>query len=311
MELLKQLHASAEQVEVVEIQSESTLVNFESNRLKGSQVEETRGTAVRVVRSGRLGFAASTDAGAVDRLVSNALESAEYGKSIPIQFPAPRPAPKVFTFDPAIRDLPISRLVEMGQEMVDAILTVEPAAKVMIKLERGVQHMTLDNQAGAHISYDRTPLSIFLETNLVQGEDILMLEAQTGTSAWDRDYLEIARQQVELLQQARRRTTVHSGRMPVLFTPTGALVLAFPLMLGIDGKNVYTGISPVAAKLGHKLFDSEISVVDDGTLDGRIGSASYDDEGVAHRRNVLVEQGVLKSFLYDLKTAAQSGDSMM
>jgi len=48
-------------------------------------------------------------------------------------------------------------------------------------------------------------------------------------------------------------------------------------------------------------------VVDDGTLDGRIASAAYDDEGVPHRRNVVVEQGVLKSFLYDLKTAAQSG----
>ena len=80
MELLKQLQASAEQVEVVEIQSESTQVNFESNRLKGSQVEETRGTAVRVVCGGKLGFAASTDPGAMDRLVSNALESAVYGE---------------------------------------------------------------------------------------------------------------------------------------------------------------------------------------------------------------------------------------
>jgi len=307
MDLLKQLQASAEQVEVVEIQAESTLVNFESNRLKGSQVEETRGVAVRVMCNGRLGFAASSDAGAQEKLVSNALESAAYGEALPIQFPAAQPGPKIFTFDPLIGDLPIPRLVEMGREMVDAILQVEPAARVTVKLERRIEHMTLDNQVGAHITYDRTPLSIFMETDLIQGDDVLMLDGQTGTTAWDKEYLEIARQQVELLQQSKRRAAVYSGRMPVLFTPTGALVLAFPLMMAIDGKNVYAGTSPVAGKLDHKLFDSEISVVDDGTLDGRIASAAYDDEGVPHRRNVVVEQGVLKSFLYDLKTAAQSG----
>ncbi len=307
MELLEQLRSRAEQVEVVEIQAESTLVNFESNRLKGSQVEETRGTAIRVVRGGKLGFAASSDPTAQARLVSNALESAEYGESLPIHFPAARPGPKVFTFDPVIRDLPTSRLVEMGREMVAAIVKVEPAARVTVKLERRVEYMTLDNQSGAHVAYDKTSLSIFMETDLIQGDDVLLLESQTGTTVWDEGYLEIARQQVELLEQARRRAEVYTGRMPVLFTPAGALALALPLMMGIDGKNVYTGTSPVAAKLDHKLFDSEISVVDDGTLDGRIASAGHDDEGVPHQRNVVIERGVLKSFLYDLKTAAQSG----
>jgi PmbA protein len=47
--------------------------------------------------------------------------------------------------------------------------------------------------------------------------------------------------------------------------------------------------------------------VDDPTLDGRFSSAAYDDEGVPHRRNVLVGRGMLNGFLYDLKTAALSG----
>jgi PmbA protein len=95
--------------------------------------------------------------------------------------------------------------------------------------------------------------------------------------------------------------------MPVLFTPMGTLVLGYPLVLGLDGKSVYTRTSPMANKVGEKLFDDKITVVDDPTLDGRFSSAAYDDEGVPHRRNVLVEGGVLKGFLYDLKTAAQSG----
>ena len=59
--------------------------------------------------------------------------------------------------------------------------------------------------------------------------------------------------------------------------------------------------------MGEKLFDSKISVIDDATVDGRFDSAPYDAEGVAHRRNAFIENGVLKGFYYDLKTAAQSG----
>jgi PmbA protein len=115
------------------------------------------------------------------------------------------------------------------------------------------------------------------------------------------------RQLGERLERAKQSATIKSGRMPVLFAPTAALALALPLMYGLNGKNVYTGISPMKGKVGDKLFDDKITIVDDATLNGRYGSATHDDEGVAHRRNVLVDRGVLKGFLYDLKTAAQSG----
>jgi PmbA protein len=59
--------------------------------------------------------------------------------------------------------------------------------------------------------------------------------------------------------------------------------------------------------VGQKLFDEKVTLLDDGALDGRYRSAPYDDEGVPHRRNVLLDRGVLGGFLYDLKTAAQSG----
>jgi len=307
MDILKQLSTEAEQVEVVNVQSESTTVGFESNRLKSSQVEETTGVAVRVVKNGRLGFAASSDESAAEKLVSNALESAAYGDEIPIAFPAPQSAPTVTTFDRTITELSIPRMVEIGQEIIDIICQVEPDALVNVELERGVQHLSIRNQAGSNVSFKRSPLSMYFEVNRIKGDDVLMMFDIMGTTVWEDDYLAFARRLGEKLELAKRSATIQSGRMPVLFAPTGALVLGLPLMLGLNGKNVYTSISPMVGKIGEKLFDDKLTIADDPTLDGKFGSASYDDEGVAHRRNVLVEQGVLKGFLYDLKTAAQSG----
>ena len=307
MDILKQLQTQADQVEVAHMQSESTKVSYEANKLKSSQVEETRGTAVRVVKDGRLGFAASSDESAMAKLVSNALESAAYGDKVPIVFPAPQIAPQVTTYDQTITALPIPRLVEIGQEILDFILQIEPEARLNVELERGVQHLSVRNQAGAAVSVQRSPLSISVEIDRVQGDDVLIMYSLSGTTVWEEDYMAFVRRLGEKLKLAMKSATIRSGRMPVLFSPTGALVLGFPLMLGLNGKNVYTGISPLAGKIGEKLFDDKLTVVDDATIDGKFGSASYDDEGVAHRRHVLVERGVLKGFFYDLKTAAQSG----
>ena len=307
MNILEQLSAQAEQVEVVEVQGENTSVGFESNRLKSSQVDETKGIALRVVKGGRLGFAASSDMSAVDKLVDNLLESAAHGDEMPIVFPAPQPAADVTVFDSSISEMPIPRLVEIGREVIDVILQVEPEARVNVALERGIQRLTLGNQAGTEISFERSPFSVFVEISRVQGDDVLMMWDVVGTTLWEDDYLAFARRAAEKLKLAQKSADISSGRMPVLFSPSGALVLGYPLMLGLDGKNVYTGTSPMADKVGEKLFDDKISVVDDPTLDGRFGSAPYDDEGVAHRRNVLVGCGEVKGFVYDLKTATQSG----
>jgi PmbA protein len=306
MDILKQLQSQAEQVEVLHLKNESTTVEYESNKLKTSKVEQTQGMAVRVVRKGRLGFAASSDEKAVNKLMTNALESAAYGDEIPIQFPVPQPAPAVATYDQKLAEFPIPRLVEIGQEILDLLLPVDPEARINISLNRGVSEMTLRNQAGTDITFTRSPFSIVTEINAIHGDDILILFDMTGTTLWDENYLEFAHRLAEKLEMARKITTIRSGHMPVLFSPT-SLVLGLPLMEGLDGKNVFTGISPLAGKVGEKLFDNKVTVIDDATVDGRFGSAPYDAEGVAHRRNTFIEGGVLKGFYYDLKTAAQSG----
>ena len=213
----------------------------------------------------------------------------------------------VMTYDQAIVDLPIPRLAEIGQEIVDLFLQIEPDARLNVELERGVQRLSLRNQAGTEVSFQRSPLSMAFEVSRVKGDDVLLMFDVMGTTVWDEDYIAFARRLGEKLELAIKSAAIRSGRMPVLFAPTGALVLGLPLMYGFNGKSVYTGISPMKGKIGQKLFDEKLTIVDDGTLDGRFNSAPYDDEGVPRQRTVLVENGVLKGFLYDLKTAAQTG----
>jgi len=307
MDILTQLKQQAEQVEVLNLQNETTTVEYEANALKTCTVSETKGTAVRVIRNGKLGFSASTDETAATRLAANALESAAYGDPAPFSFADPARGPAVRTFDSAVADLPIARLVEMGKEILDLILPVEPNARCNISVERSLVTASIRNQKGLDVSFKTSPLSIGLEIDRIEGDDVMILYDQLGTSVWEDDYLDFARRLVQKMINARNITTITPGKMPVLFAPSGTLALAFPLTEGLNGKNVYKGTSPIKDRVGEKLFDEKISLIDDGSLDGKFASASFDDEGVPHRRNVLVENGTLRGFIYDLKTAAQSG----
>ncbi len=307
MDILTQLKKEAEQVEVLSLQNEKTTVEYEANQLKTCTVAETKGTAVRVIRKGQLGFSASTDETVVNKLAANALESAAYGDQAPFSFPDPKPGPAVRTFDVAIADLPIARLVEMGKEILNLVLPVDSNARCNISLERSIVNANIRNQKGLDVSFQTSPLSLGLDINRIEGDDVLILYDQLGTSVWDDDYLDFAHRLVEKLKMARNITTIKPGKMPVLFAPSGTLALALPLSEGLNGKEVYKGTSPIKDKVGEKLFDEKFTLLDDGTIDGKFASASYDDEGVPRRRNVLIERGVLQSFVYDLKTAAQSG----
>jgi len=307
MDLMKELLRKAEQVEIINLQNETTTVTFEANQLKSCRVAETKGTSVRVVRDGRMGFAASSDERAVTKLASNVLESANYGDQLTFNFPAAQPAAQVRTFDRKIVDLSISRLVEIGREVLDLILPVEPEASVNINLKRSVQSASLKNQTGLDIQFKSSPLAFELEIDRIVGDDVLIIFDIVGTTEWDEDYLGFARQLVKKLKMARILTSMRSGNMPVLFSPSGSLALGLPVKEGLNGKNVYKGTSPMRGKIGEKLFDEKLTMIDDGTLHGRPGSAPYDDEGVPHQRNLLVDKGVLKGFFYDLRTAARFG----
>jgi len=302
--MLERLMQQAERAEVFEIQSEATKIGFEANKLKSFEVEETQGIAARVVADGRLGFAASSDVTAVDQLIENVLASAQLGDEIPLHFPEPQPGPSVDVYNSELAALPASQLIEIGREMVKTIVDADEEANVSIDLTRRVRETTLRNTAGTEVAVRKAPLSIMLEVERVRGDDVVTLFEYFNTTTLDDGYRAFVDRVAEKLRLAQRVATLSSERMSVLFTPTGAPILSLPLIHGLNGKNVYRGISPMTGQEEERIFDEKLTVMDDPTLDGRPGSSPHDDEGVPRRRNVLIDQGRLMGYIYDLKTAA-------
>jgi PmbA protein len=96
-------------------------------------------------------------------------------------------------------------------------------------------------------------------------------------------------------------------KVPVIFEPRTAQNLLGDLFDAVNGGAIYRQASFLAGKLGEKIASEALTVIDDSTMPGLLGSSPFDDEGVASRRTVVIDRGVLKSYLLNTYTARKLG----
>jgi PmbA protein len=295
---------AADQAEVYAITSETTPVSFEANRLKSLQTRETRGLALRLIKEGRLGFASTTRLDHPRALVDSALEVASFGSEARFDFPSAATVGQVQIYDPALADLTVERMVEMGQGMVDRMLAHRPDLLCNVNLRKQVSRVTLLNSRGGHATYQKTTLSASLHANLIRGTDMLDVYESSASCHHDLDPQELAEVVLEKIRLAERIAPIATRPMPVIFTPKG---VAYTLEMALNGKMVLEGASPLGDRLGQRVFDQRLSLYDDGRVDGAPASAPCDGEGIPTRHTPLIEEGVVRSFYYDLQTAGLAG----
>ncbi len=96
---------------------------------------------------------------------------------------------------------------------------------------------------------------------------------------------------------------VETQKVPVVFEPRTARTLLDNIFDAVHGGAVYRNESFLAGKLSERVASEKLTVVDDGTIPGLFGTSPFDDEGVRTRRTVVIERGVLRSYLLNSYTA--------
>jgi PmbA protein len=100
---------------------------------------------------------------------------------------------------------------------------------------------------------------------------------------------------------------VPTQKAAVIFESRAARTLLSHLFEAVNGGSVYRKASFLAGKLGQKIASSNVTIVDDSTLPRLFGSSPCDAEGVPSRRTVVVQNGVLSSYLLNTYTAKRLG----
>ncbi|MBX3319676.1 MAG: TldD/PmbA family protein [Nitrospira sp.] len=100
---------------------------------------------------------------------------------------------------------------------------------------------------------------------------------------------------------------VSTRRVPVVFDQETAGSLLANLCGAVSGYGLYKRASFLLDKLGQTIASELITVYDDGRMVGGLGSRPFDGEGLATRKNTIVERGVLKSYMLDTYSGKKLG----
>jgi PmbA protein len=302
---LAQKHAEA--AEVFQVSSEETLAHFEANRLKQLQTSQSTSVALRIIKNGRIGYATATASGSAKDLVAAAVETAAFGSPAKFELPGAQSYPEVGVFDSGVSAVATDDIIRLGEAMVAAVTAHTPGILCDASVERGVISVRLLNSRGAQTSYRKSFFSLSIEGTLIEGTDMLFVGEGDSSCRPLTDTKKVTNVVLRQLDLAKNRAKAPTRSLPVIFTPDGVGVLMMPLMSAFNGKTVFEGASPLGDKVGQPVFDKAFSLHDDPTIPYRPGSRPCDDEAVPSRRTPLVSRGIVKGFLYDLRTAGLAG----
>ena len=102
---------------------------------------------------------------------------------------------------------------------------------------------------------------------------------------------------------------LQGGKMPVLFAPTVSGGLLGHLLSAISGAALYNKASFLLDKLGEQVMSEHLTICENPYLPGGLGSSAFDGDGVATRRQALVRQGRLETYLLGVYAARRLGRS--
>jgi PmbA protein len=297
----------SEQAEVFETDSDGTRVHYEANQVKQVESREVASVALRIIRDGRIGFAAASGKYDPAELVEMAVETSTFGAKARLDFPAAAPLKPVRTYDDTLIGLSLDDLIETGVSAIRRVTARYPDVQCEGLVSRSESRIRVINSAGLDVSVRRTGLGLMMEGVRVNGTDMLFVGDHASSTFYFDAADRVATTMLLQLERASRSATIATGIYPVLFTPHGVdIALLLPLAVAFNGKNVVEKASRLAGRQGEQVFDSSLTMYDDPTLEGRPTSSPFDDEGVPSRRVDLIDRGVVAEFLFDLQTAGEA-----
>lgn len=303
----KALQRGAQDAQASMSVKETTEVSFKNNKLKSTQSEQRTEIELRVIVDGKAGSSSTTDPGDGDGLIQRALEAAQFGSQVTYELPGFQPAKEVRLHDPAVLGVTRQEMVGIGVDMMETVNEYNPEILFNAGVNKRVLRYEFANSRGARFADDCTNFDMGGWGQLVRGTDIFSTSYGIYGRKRQVNQAEVARRVVENFKLAENSAVITSGQYPVIFTPEGCAILLLTLMLGLDGKHVFYGESPLSKRLGEKIADERFTLIDDPLIDYASQSARYDAEGVPKQVTPLIEKGVLKNFLYDLDVAGRAG----
>ncbi len=286
---------------------ESFEVNANAGEIDRYSVSREAGVSVRVSLNGKEGYAFTECIDEPERLVEHAADNArciESEDDHPMQ--TKQTYQSVKREDSALKHVTESERIALAKRLEQACLALDPRVKRVVYCTVGYDSgaVVMENSLGLHAERKNDSSYIYVMPTVEDG-----LEIQTGFAfmmgAQAMDAEGCAKEAVEDALGKLGASPVDSGCYRVLLKPYAMsdLLSAFSSMFSAD--EAQKGCSLLAGKEGQEIASKIVTIWDDPF--DPIAPRAFDGEGTPCKKKTIIENGVLKTLLHNLKTSKKAG----
>jgi len=294
-------------------------VNSFSVKVFKGEIDEYKNTdavglSFRGTYKGRIGYAYSErmDDTVLDDLVKNAADNAAVIEEEEIEklYPGDTSYPEANLYNDSLNKVTAAEKIEKAIALEKCVLAQDPRVKAVDYFQLGTteSEVKIANSFGLDVSEKSNLAYTFIGVRVEENG-----VTKVGYEIWhDNDFSKldiekIAKSGVKKAISALGAKSVESGSYPVILENEVACDFIAAFASTFYAENAQKGFSLFGDKKGEVVAASHLNIRDDGVCEQSFGSASFDSEGVATQQKAVVENGVLKTLLYNTKSAAKDG----
>lgn len=304
------LGEGADEAEVFGMEGRSAEVDLRKDKVEMASQSIHWGLGLRAVVSGAVGFSSTSDMTKLNLVARSAVKSALARGSDPQwrSFPAPQSGPMLQDiFDQKLDQAGPEECLDLAASMLDGCLEVKGAEPVSGGVTCVSKTKFIINSQGLDASEKSTYLQASMET-IARGSDVATGNEFHNSRMFEPNLKSVGKAAAEMAASSIDGTKVGSGTFDVILKPLAFVeLLEYAFVPSISADNVLKGRSHLATRLGEQIGSDCLCMNDDGLLAGGMGTSAFDDEGVRSQKTAVIQNGVLKGFLYDSYNAGKAG----
>ncbi len=300
----------ADEAEVYSVRTRSTSTEIRKNEIESAKHATGKGIGIRALVDGAVGFASTNVMDHLNETVKLAVDAARVrkGDSDWKGLPSPGKYPRIKgIYDKKIENMGLEECISFTKDMIDGALSQPDIIATSGAFSTSVGENLIMNTNGVEVLDSGTAVSGFIDV-ITTNDDVSTAYDFRISRKLDVDLFNTGKNATDLALSSANGIKVEAARSDVILHPFAfSDILENTFARSIDADNVQKDRSFLSGKIGETIASENLSVIDDGTLEGGLESSASDDEGHPSQRTGVITNGVFNSYLYDSYTAGKEG----
>ncbi len=277
-------------------------------------ISDENGLSFRGVYNGKMGYSYTEkiDESSIDMLVKEAVDNAKVIDSDDEEFifEGSKEYKEVNGFNEELEKISNEEKVRFTKLMEEEALKADEKVEAVNYCVYGEEKMynLLVNTKGLDLEDKSNLAYAYVSVMLKDGDGVKTAAKYVVSNDFDDfDAKALALEAVKEGNQLLGATSIKSDNYPIILRNDAAANLLEAYSSIFSAENVQKGLSKLKGKMDEKIANDIISIVDDPFMEGGVASRSFDGEGVATKSKKIIEDGMLRTYLHNLKSAKKDG----